>query len=234
MLKENRRKIEMGLISEKDRDFLRKKFEEELIEDVKFVFFTQREGAIIMPSGECPYCKTTHELLDELTSLSPKLQLEIHDFLEEEELAKKLGIDKIPALTIQRPEKDYGVRFFGIPSGYEFSSVLEDIIDVSRGETSLSKDTKEKLAQINKNVRIQVFVTPTCPYCPKAVRMAHMMAIESDYVVGEMVEAIEFPHLSERYGVEGVPKIVINDTVEFVGAYPEEAYLEYVLKAVEI
>ena len=61
--------------------------------------------------------------------------------------------------------------------------------------------------------------------------MAHMMAMESDFIKGDMVEAIEFPHLSEKYGVEGVPKIVINDTVEFVGAYPEEAYLEYVLKA---
>ena len=224
----------MGLISEKDKEFLKKKFEQELIEDVKFVFFTQREGSIIMPSGECPYCKTTHELLDELVALSPKLSLEVHDFLEEEELAKKLKIDKIPALIIQRPDKNYGVRFFGIPSGYEFSSVLEDIIDVSRGQTSLSQTTKEKLAQINKDIHIQVFVTPTCPYCPKAVRMAHMMAIESEYIIGDMVEAIEFPHLSERYGVEGVPKIVINDSVEFVGAYPEEAYLEYVLEAAKL
>ncbi len=223
----------MGLISEKDRDFLKKKFEQELIEDVKFVFFTQREGAIIMPSGECPYCKTTHELLDEIVTLSPKLSLEVHDFLEEESLAKELGIDKIPALIIQRPDKDYGIRFFGIPSGYEFSSVLEDIIDVSRGETSLSQATKDKLAQIDKNVHIQVFVTPTCPYCPKAVRMAHMMAIESDYIRGDMVEAIEFPHLSERYGVEGVPKTVINDSVEFVGAYPEEPFLEYVFQAIK-
>ena len=54
------------------------------------------------------------------------------------------------------------------------------------------------------------------------------MAVESKYVTADVIEATEFPDLARRYGVRGVPKIVINDTVEFVGAVPESQFLAHV------
>jgi glutaredoxin-like protein len=84
---------------------------------------------------------------------------------------------------------------------------------------------------ISKPLHIQVFVTPTCPYCPKAVRTAHQLAIENPNITADMVESIEFPHLANRYSVMAVPKTVINDKIEFVGALPEEQFIDYVLKA---
>jgi len=59
------------------------------------------------------------------------------------------------------------------------------------------------------------------------------MAVESQYITADVIEAMEFPDLSRRYAVRGVPKIVINETTEFVGALPEEQYLEQVKAAVE-
>jgi len=92
--------------------------------------------------------------------------------------------------VVDGEEKDFGIRFFGIPSGYEFTSVIEDIADVSRGKVDLQDKTREVLAGLTEPVHMQVFVTPTCPYCPRAVRLAHMFAIASDLVRGDMVEAM--------------------------------------------
>jgi glutaredoxin-like protein len=103
---------------------------------------------------------------------------------------------------------------------------------VSGGESGLSQETKETVAGINTPVHIQVFVTPTCPYCPGAVRLAHQLALESDLITADMVEAIEFPHLANKYDVMGVPRTVINEDVHIEGAAPEPMLLEQLLHAV--
>ena len=108
---------------------------------------------------------------------------------------------------------------------------MEAIADVSQGATGLSAETKEKLKTIDTDIHIQVFVTPTCPYCPGAVRMGHMMALENDHIRADMVEAQEFMSLSRKYGVMGVPRVVINEDTVFEGAVPEENYLSYVMQA---
>jgi thioredoxin-related protein len=59
------------------------------------------------------------------------------------------------------------------------------------------------------------------------------MAVESEHVTADVIEAMEFPDLSRRYAVRGVPKIVINETTEFVGALPEPDYLAHLRAAVE-
>lgn len=211
----------MAHISKEDQEYLKKEFSK-MTKPVKLVFFTQQ--------FECQYCQLTHELLDELSKLSDKINVEIYDFVKDEAQVKKYDIKRIPAIVV-KGEKDYGIRFYGVTAGYEFSTLIEDIIDVSNGTTSLSKETKEELKKLTKPVHIQAFVTLTCPYCPQAVRMAHQMAMESDLVTGDMVEASEFPQLSNRYFVSAVPKVVINEEVEFEGALPEKNYLEKVMEA---
>jgi len=82
-----------------------------------------------------------------------------------------------------------------------------------------------------KPVHVQVFVTPTCPYCPKVARLAHQIAVESANVRADVVEVSEFPDLARRYRVHGVPKAVINDTIDVVGAQPESVFIEAMLRA---
>ena len=65
------------------------------------------------------------------------------------------------------------------------------------------------------------------------MRLAHQMAVESDLVTGDMVEATEFPHLALKYNVMGVPKTIVNETVSFEGAVPEASFLANVQKAVQ-
>ncbi len=216
----------MPLISEQDRETLRQEFQA-LRAPVKLIMFTQET--------ECQYCKETRQIVEELSELSDKITAEVYDFVRDQEAREAYKVDKIPAIVVVRDgdePKDYGIRYFGIPSGYEFGTLIEDIQMVSTGQSGLSQETRDALARIDKPVHIQVFVTPTCPYCPLAVRLAHQLALESDAITGDMVEAIEFPHLANKYNVMGVPRIVINEDHHIEGAVPEKIFVEHVLQAV--
>ena len=109
---------------------------------------------------ECQYCQETRELAEEVAALSDQLSIETYDFVEDKALADKLGIDKIPAMAIIGA-KDYGVRLFGIPSGYEFGTLIEAIKLVSEGDSGLAPETRATVAKLQKPVHIQVFITPT-------------------------------------------------------------------------
>ncbi len=219
----------MALISPQDAEHLRNEFEAQLVNPVKLVMFTQ--------TIECQFCAETRQIAEEIADLSDNITLEVYNFVTDKATADLYEIDKIPAIAILRSEdgqdRDYGVRFYGIPSGYEFTSIIEGIVDVSKGESGLQPRTKEVLAALTQPVHFQVFITPTCPYCTQAVRLAHKFAIESDLIRGDMVEAIEFPHLSNKYGVYGVPRTVINETIHQEGAVPEPMILAKMLEAVQ-
>jgi glutaredoxin-like protein len=151
----------MPLISEEDRTFLVDYFSREIKDPVQIVYFTQHQSTLIVPAvQECMYCKETRELLEEVASLSDKIELKVYDFVGDKEKVAEYGVDKIPATVITGKAKGK-VRFYGIPSGYEFGSIIEGIVDVAKGTTDLSDATKASLAKITEPVHIQVFVTPT-------------------------------------------------------------------------
>jgi len=210
----------MGLIPDDKKELLKNDFNTKLVDPVKLVVFTQEI--------ECRFCSDTRQLVQDLATLNNKITAEIHDFVIDSTKAKEYGIDKIPAIAIVG-KKDYGVRIYGIPYGYELQTFIEAIINVSKGQTDLSEKTKSILKEVKSPVQIKVFVTLTCPHCPAAAAVAHKLAIESDLVKADVIEASEFPDLAVKYNVIGVPKIVINEKVEFVGAFNEDLFAEHVL-----
>jgi glutaredoxin-like protein len=212
----------MQLIKEKDKESLRKELSQKMVDDVKLIVFTQ--------DVPCVFCSETVQVATELGEVSPKIKVEVYDFVRDQMKATELRVDKIPA-TIVVGRKDYGIRFYGIPSGYEFNSLVGAILDVSRGESGLSQKTKDALKVLDQPVHLQVFVTPTCPYCPSVVKLAHKLAIESDMVWADMVEANEFVPLANKHRVAGVPKTIINDDFEVAGAVPEDLLVAHVLHA---
>ena len=146
---------------------------------VKMVMFTQGEGGAL----ECEYCSETRELVTEVSEQSDKLSLEVLDFQGDEARAQQLGVDKIPAVVLlgttegagqpstspgpggaeggEPGVKDHGIRLYGIPAGYEFSSLIEGLRMVGAGAAPLSEATREALAGLTKPVHLQVFDTPT-------------------------------------------------------------------------
>ena len=218
----------MSLLDNETRKQLTEMFES-LQQPVKLVVFTQQ--------FECQYCTETRQIAEELAALSSKISLEVYDFVVDKDLADQYGIDKIPATIIVEggaEGKDNGIRYYGIPSGYEFSSLIHDVLMVSEGDPQLSNEMIDWLAELKTPVHLQVFVTPTCPYCPQAVLLAHKLALASDMVQADMVEATEFPHLSNKYQVMGVPRTVINETVFQEGAAPEPMLLAKLKEAVAV
>ncbi len=210
----------MALLDEETKNQLRKMFSG-LSGKVKLIFFK--------PSAGCQFCAQIEELLSEVASTSSAISKEAYILENEEELAEKYKVDKAPAIIIEGKNKGL-VRYFGIPSGHEFSAFIQDIIDSSTGEVELPEDLKQQILRIDFPVHIQVFVTPTCPYCPPAVKLAHDFAILNENVVADMVEAVEFGELAMRYGVQGVPKTVVNDRIELEGAYPADIVVKRILE----
>ena len=210
----------MGLIPDDKKELLKNDFNAKLVDPVRLVMFTQEI--------ECRFCSDTRQLVQDLATLNSKITAEIYDFVADSEKAKEYGIDKIPAIAVIG-KKDFGVRIYGIPYGYELQTLIEAIINVSKGQTDLSDKTKSILKEVKSPVHIKVFVTLTCPHCPAAAAVAHKLAIESDLVKADVIETSEFPDLAMKYNVIGVPKIVINEKVEFVGAFNEDLFAEHVL-----
>ena len=213
----------MSLLKEEQQSKLKEKFKE-LDGNVKLVVFTQEM--------ECRYCEETRQLMEDLAGLSDKIDVEVYDFVSDTDKVEKYRIDKIPATVIEG-EKDYGIRFYGIPAGYEFVSLTNTIMAVSKGESGLSEGTRAALKKLKDLVHLQVFITLTCPYCPGAVEMAHRLSEESDLVTSDMVESAEFPHLTQKYDVSSVPKVIINEDIQFEGALPEKEFVENVMKVLE-
>jgi len=206
------------VLIDSQKEIIKKQFEK-LTGEVELIVFTQET--------ECLFCKEARELVVELGTLSPKIKTKVYDFVKNGDEDIKYNIKRIPAIAIVGKE-DYGIRYYGMPAGYEFLVLVEDIIDVSRGTTLLPDTLKKKLSEIKKPVHIQVFVSPTCPYCPKAARIAHQLAIESEFIRSDVIEMTEFPYLVQRYSVMRVPHIVINEDTAFVGAQPIEVFIEQI------
>jgi glutaredoxin-like protein len=189
--------------------------------------------------ANCEYCSETRQLLEEVTALNNKLEFRAYDIDQHQELASRFNVSNTPGIVIaakdEQDVKNLGIQFSGIPSGHEFNTLINDILLVSRRDSGLDAKTREYLKNLDKPLHLQVFVTPTCPYCPRAVLLAHQMAMENPMMIrAEGVEATEFPELANRFNVRGVPQTVINaGSGMVVGAVPEQNLLAEIIRALQ-
>jgi glutaredoxin-like protein len=213
----------MGLIRDEDAVQIRERLQQ-MVSPVKLVHFTQELNLELGAE--------TLQLVKELAALSDKLSLQVFNFLLDTEKAAEYGVDKVPA-TVIRNEKDYGIRFYGLPAGYEFSTLLDAVLVVSKGDSGLQANSRNKLAQLSKPLHLEVFVTPTCPHCPQAVHLAYQFAMENEKVRADGIEATEFPDWTTKYRVHAVPKTIVNGSFSIEGSLPEEHFLDEILRALE-
>jgi glutaredoxin-like protein len=199
-----------------------------------FADLEQPVTVLFFDDPECEHCAQTKQLTEEVTALSDKLTLETHQVGEE--LAARYAVSKAPVLLLagntNGKMQDFGIRFLGTPGGHEFTSFIYGLLLVSKRDSGLNPATREFLAGLNQPVHLQVFVTPTCPYCPQAVVLAHRMALESEQVTADMVQAGEFMELANHYGVGSVPQTTINAGAgTVIGAYPEPDLVQAIQQA---
>jgi glutaredoxin-like protein len=171
------------------------------------------------------------QILDELASLHDRISVDEMNVVLDKERAAHFGIEHIPSIVLLAGGEDTRMRFLGAPAGYEFMSLVEAVIAAGTGESGLSADSKALIAEhVTAPLDIHVFVTPTCPHCPRAVTLAHRMAVESPHIRASCVEATEFLDLSQKFRVTGVPKTVVNATTEILGALPEDQFIRAIVQ----
>lgn len=193
-------------------------FTEEIKQQLRDILATLKDDVQIrfLSDGKCPSCADAKEFIETLVSLSDKLHLEQIDHAE-----------LVPAFELTATAyPDVSIRFHGIPGGHEINSFLQTIIELSTQASELPEDMLKRLKNIDRPTDIKVFVTLGCPHCPGAVSKAHRLAMENPLIKSQMIEAQTFYELSEKYNVSSVPKVVINETFEFVGNQPIEKFLE--------
>jgi glutaredoxin-like protein len=215
--------MEQTFINEKTRKEL-KTVLSAMKEPVTIIYFNQESA--------CPMCREQQKILIELAGISEKLKLIEYDFIINADKVLEYRIDKIPA-TIVMGKQDYGIRFYGVTAGYEFSSLVETIMMISQGRSGLSPEIEQLILTIDEPVHLQVMTTVTCPYCPRAVMTCNQMAYVNDNIRSDMIEMTEFPMLVQRYNVSGVPVTIINEVNRVEGALPAESFYLEVLKAVK-
>ncbi len=212
----------MALFDEKVKQQLKNIFNN-LLNPINLVFFTQE--------FECYPCSDVHAFVDEIASLSDKIKLSVYDFQKDKALADKFGVDKIPAIVINDKDNVYhGIKYYGLPGGYEINSFLQTMIEVSGRKEPIPEPLLSQIASISKNVRMQVYVTLTCPFCPTAVGIAHRLALENKNIQSDMVDSSLFPYLVQKYQVSSVPMTIINETHVLIGAQPIESLLDIIKK----
>jgi glutaredoxin-like protein len=216
----------MALLSEQDRQTVRGHLAV-IEEPVRLLFFTQTFGA---PDS----VRVAKQVLDEIVSLCEQLTLEEVNFVLEQDRARQYGVEQIPTIVLLRGDHDTRIRFLGAPAGYEFMSLIEAVILAGTNDSGLTPDSRALVAEhVTTPLTIQVFVTPTCPHCPRAVTLAHRLAVESPLITASCVEATEFMDLSRRFRVTGVPKTIVNESIEILGALPEDQFVRTVVGATD-
>ena len=229
------------MIPLRDQEYLREKFDRELTKRVRIDFFTQRESSLFLPGHQpCQYCKPARQMLEEVAALSDLISLRQHTIDEDREAFARYGVDKIPAVVLPAGDGRW-LKYYGFPGGQELLTLVETIVDLSRGERLLTDEVRKRLRKLKKDVLIQVFVTPSCPYCPQMARLAFHMALESPHITAEVIEAQEFPELSQRFKVRAVPTTVVSATggpafnaagnITIPGAVPDTALMDIIERA---
>ncbi|RME79755.1 MAG: glutaredoxin [Methanobacteriota archaeon] len=173
---------------------------------------------------DCEHCSDVKELLEEISALTDNVKLVVNEVG---------GDEKAPTITIKGKNKG-SMTYYGIPAGHEFGAFLTAIKEASKGDSDIiDGETKKGIQTIKEGVNIKVFVTPACGYCPAAAVTAYAFALLNGNVTTEVYESMEFPNEANKYRVRAVPKVVINDKVEFEGAIPPDMFLKKVESALE-
>lgn len=208
------------MLSEEVKSELKKKFDA-LPSEVDVLYFQSEDG--------CEFCRHGEELAKELSQISPsKVKVRIYSLEKDKKTALEYGINMAPAFVLHGKEKRF-VRFFGIPAGLEFSTMVADIRDIAKGAPEIPKAFADKIKAIDFPVEMKVFITLTCPYCPQMVKMAHDFAILNPNIKADMIEANEFPELSAKYNISSVPKLIINDVIDMLGVRPPDQVLNQIM-----
>jgi alkyl hydroperoxide reductase subunit AhpF len=169
------------------------------------------------------YSHLVYSLLNSLESLDARLHLEVHDQLGDITLALRLRLCGLPAILVSRAaNSEANIRFYGLPSGYTFVTLLEAVLLVSGAPgIQLRAETREFLTSLRVPVHIQIFITADDATCAATAVLVHAFADAYPALVVDTIEIRAFPKLAERYCVTQTPTVVIDEQAVIPGPVDE-------------
>ena len=167
----------------------------------------------------CPTCHVTIQYVEEICELSEDLNLYKFEKTKHPEIFKKYKISKVPALIVSDSESfNSGIYFYGIPSGYEIHSFIHAIRMVSGTENKIESEIIERIKRIDKMLHLEVFITPTCSFCPQAVINGHILAFYNDQITCDMIESTSMREYAKRFEISSDPVTIINGKTRINGS----------------
>jgi glutaredoxin-like protein len=213
----------MPLLGEDDAAYLRDTLAT-LTSDVTLTVVTREPSRLVLPGAEPAdgpdhgeAARELQQIVDEVAATSPRLRVERVDAAADGDRATTLTGDRTPAIVFSSAGARGKLRYFGLPAGYEMSTLIATILDLGSSEPMVPAELAAELAALSGDVHIQVFVTPSCPHCPAMARAAFQLAMSSPRITADVVEVQEFPELAQRYQVRGVPMTIVNDGEPLMG-----------------
>lgn len=208
---------------EEVKKVIKETFFKEMTESVSIEVFTKH-------GLNDQFNEATISLIKALSVLSDKLKVSYHQLGDD--ISVKRNVQRSPTVLIA-PDR-YRLRYTGAPLGEEGRSLLLAILMASTGKGALTVPVLKKIAGLREKRDIQVYVSPTCPYCPQQVITAFSVAIaKPDLISAEVVEIYENPDLAEALGSTSVPQTLINGIFTGIGLQPEELFVESLLSLKE-
>jgi len=215
------------IIDEQTRRQIKQKFDAELINDVHITLFA---NSVVTMDGSNEYAEFTEKFLKELGEINDKIHINYENMYGEQ--AKKHNISVSPTVIMGNGNGWHPVQYYGAPAGYEASSFIEAISMISRKDSGLDSASREKLKNVERDILIETYVTPSCPHCPRAVILSNQLAIESNgKIVSRCIEAQEMMERARSFDVSSVPQQVINEEKGSItiGVQPEASFVNQVL-----
>jgi glutaredoxin-like protein len=221
------------MIPLRDQEYLREAFQEALTGPVKVEFFTQRKAPVFIPGREdCQFCDDARQMLEELSALSTRIDLRVHDIAKAAAEAQKYGVARVPA-TVIRGVLNRPIVFYGMPGGTLFPLLVDVLVGVSRNGTDMEPAVKRRLKRLKRDVRVQLFVTPEDEHGPDVARSLVALALENGHLHLSIVEVAEFPALAEDLQIETVPLTLIDGRTRLPGVVSPTVLLDEIIKAAE-
>lgn len=231
----------MTLLRPEDVERVRSRLARDLISPVTLTLITSFDTGVTCVSPDAapplindanrPYLPLARQVLEEVTGLSPLITLRVVQYSVVDDTVAEFRITHVPTILIQGTDAKRPLYYVGTPLGHEFTTLIDGIVDASQGRTRLTPATISSLQTVTEPTSIKVFVTPSCPHCPGAARLAQQFGMVNPLIRAEVIEAGEFPELADQYQVSSVPKSIMNEDREIIGDLPEGEYLRQFLAA---
>jgi alkyl hydroperoxide reductase subunit AhpF len=220
------------VISMRDQNTLRQRFSKELKSRLRIDFFTRHQGPIFIPGRECRHCDDVQTMLEELTALSPRISLTVHDYEDGDKTATALGVDNVPAIVL-RGQANRPLRYFGMPSGAQWAGFVEALFETASGIVQLKPATLRTLRKLRTDVTLKLLVTPACPYSALMSPLVFKLGLLSPRVKVDVIEVAEFPELIAQIGAPVVPITVIAEQYATPGLIDETDLARALITAAE-